>query len=145
MSQEYNIQAAAKLTGLTDHVLRAWEKRYKIIEPKRNKAGHRVYLEEDIYKLKLLNKLCQEGQSISSLTNKKVKDLEIMCAKLNIDYKNLNQVADNPEKAKELLTYLLMALEAYKLDAISHQMSQLPEILSKRDLSLGIVAPLIRP
>lgn len=62
---KYNIKAVSALTGIQPGTLRAWERRYEILEPVRNQAGHRLYTEEQIRKLKWLSKKVQQGMTIS--------------------------------------------------------------------------------
>ncbi|WP_147804813.1 MerR family transcriptional regulator [Alkalicoccus halolimnae] len=55
---KYNIKAVSNLLGIHAGTLRAWERRYKIIEPIRNEAGHRLYSDEHIRILKwIVNKV----------------------------------------------------------------------------------------
>ncbi|HHY71646.1 MAG TPA: MerR family transcriptional regulator [Bacillus bacterium] len=62
---KYNMKAVSKLLGIQPGTLRAWERRYKMIAPNRNEAGHRLYSERHIIILKwLLNKI-NEGFTIS--------------------------------------------------------------------------------
>ena len=39
----YTIKEAAARTGLTIPVLRAWERRYRVVAPTRTPGGYRVY------------------------------------------------------------------------------------------------------
>ncbi|MDN4527357.1 MerR family transcriptional regulator [Fictibacillus fluitans] len=66
-SQEgkYNIKAVSKMLGIQAGTLRAWERRYSIIEPKRNEAGHRLYTDEHIYIIKWLMNKIKHGFTIS--------------------------------------------------------------------------------
>jgi methanogenic corrinoid protein MtbC1 len=67
----------ARRTGLSPDVLRAWEKRYKAIVPRRH-AGRRVFTDEDVERLLLLRKATLGGRRISevaSLTNKQLEAL----------------------------------------------------------------------
>lgn len=61
----YNVKAVSKLLGIQPGTLRAWERRYKIIAPKRNEAGHRIYSEEHIDILKWLMNKVDQGFTIS--------------------------------------------------------------------------------
>ena len=45
------IGVVAKRTGITLHVLRAWERRYGVVEPERSGGGTRLYSTGDIAKL----------------------------------------------------------------------------------------------
>lgn len=62
---KYNIKAVSALTGIQPGTLRAWERRYDILEPVRNPAGHRLYTDEHIHKLKWLAEKVQKGLTIS--------------------------------------------------------------------------------
>jgi len=44
----YSIREAAEMTELQPHVLRYWETEFKELSPKKNRAGNRVYREQDI-------------------------------------------------------------------------------------------------
>jgi MerR family transcriptional regulator, light-induced transcriptional regulator len=61
----YNLKAVMKETGLTAETLRAWERRYGLVKPKRSPGGHRLYSFRDIQTLKWLVQRQQEGMSIS--------------------------------------------------------------------------------
>ncbi|BBO71962.1 hypothetical protein DSCA_58920 [Desulfosarcina alkanivorans] len=54
-------------TGLSVHVLRAWERRYRAVTPKRSAGGRRLYTQSDIDRLVLLKRVIQKGQSISHI------------------------------------------------------------------------------
>jgi DNA-binding transcriptional MerR regulator len=68
---KYNIKAVSNMLGIQPGTLRAWERRYQIIAPKRNEAGHRLYTEEHVKILRwLLSKVNQGftiGQAVSLL------------------------------------------------------------------------------
>lgn len=55
------IKEAATRTGLSPDTLRAWERRYGVIEPARTAAGYRLYSDADIEKLLAMQCLIDEG------------------------------------------------------------------------------------
>jgi DNA-binding transcriptional MerR regulator len=63
----YGIGAVAKLTGLTDHTIRVWERRYGAVVAERAPNGRRVYAPEDVEKLGLLKRLTDQGLSIGQI------------------------------------------------------------------------------
>ena len=67
MTNSYSIQAAAERTGLTPHVIRAWERRYKAIEPERSVGRHRLYSEDEIQRLSMLRRAVEAGHSIGRI------------------------------------------------------------------------------
>jgi DNA-binding transcriptional MerR regulator len=60
----YNLKAVCKQTGLNPATLRAWERRYGLIIPKRSEGGHRLYTRHDVELLKWLVDRQKEGLSI---------------------------------------------------------------------------------
>lgn len=70
----------SKLTGISTHALRVWEKRYAAVVPARTPAGGRLYSDEDVRRLKLLKRLTDSGHSISGIANLEVDDLVEMAS-----------------------------------------------------------------
>ena len=66
---KYRIGAVCRLTGLSQHVLRVWEKRYGVVEPMRSDTDRRLYRESDIARLNLLKTLVDLGQAIGSIAD----------------------------------------------------------------------------
>ena len=67
MGASYSIQAVAERTGLTPHVIRAWERRYRAIEPERSAGRHRLYSDAEIERLQLLRRAVESGRSIGQI------------------------------------------------------------------------------
>jgi DNA-binding transcriptional MerR regulator/methylmalonyl-CoA mutase cobalamin-binding subunit len=61
------IKVVVRRTGLSAHVLRIWEKRYRAVAPKRTGTNRRLYSEEQIERLNLLRTLTQAGHSIGQV------------------------------------------------------------------------------
>ncbi len=64
---EYSIAAVSKLTGVSCHALRVWERRYGFPAPIRSASGHRRYGHEQVVLLRNLAKLACSGHSIGEL------------------------------------------------------------------------------
>lgn len=60
----YRIKRVAHLTGINPATLRAWERRYQLLTPRRSAAGYRLYSDEDISILSRIKRLIDEGLSI---------------------------------------------------------------------------------
>ena len=71
----YGIGAVAKLTGLTDHTIRVWERRYGAVVAQRAANGRRVYSPEDVEKLGLLKRLTDQGLSIGQIAGDTIEAL----------------------------------------------------------------------
>lgn len=66
----YAIREVSEITGIKPVTLRAWQRRYGLIQPERTESGHRMYTEANIEKIKLIQSWLVKGVSIG-----KVKDL----------------------------------------------------------------------
>ena len=74
----YRIKTVASVTGLSPELLRAWERRHGVVQPRRSRGGYREYSEQDMEKLRLLHQLTTRGYSIGELANLSISDLEEM-------------------------------------------------------------------
>jgi methanogenic corrinoid protein MtbC1 len=61
----YNMKAVSTMVGVLPGTIRAWERRYQMIEPIRNEAGHRLYSDEHVHTLKWLASKVKSGFTIS--------------------------------------------------------------------------------
>lgn len=63
----YPMRLVTKLTGLTSDTIRAWERRYKAIEPQRTSGNTRQFSADDVRRLTLLKEVTDLGHPISSV------------------------------------------------------------------------------
>jgi MerR family transcriptional regulator, light-induced transcriptional regulator len=59
----YTIKQAARLTGVPEASLRAWERRYAVVVPQRNASGYRVYDEAALAIVSTMRRLVDDGWS----------------------------------------------------------------------------------
>ncbi len=71
----YTIRYVAQRTGLTPHVIRAWENRYRAVVPLRSPTNRRLYSEDDVRRLKTLKRLTDAGHTISRVAGLTPSDL----------------------------------------------------------------------
>jgi len=72
---KYKMGTIARLTGLNAALLRAWERRYDLLEPERTEGGHRLYTEEDLQVLLQVKERIDEGASIGEVARQGRRDL----------------------------------------------------------------------
>jgi len=82
-SGQYGIGAVARLTGLTDHTIRVWERRYGAVVADRAPNGRRIYTLRDVEKLGLLKQLTDSGISIGTIANNDIEDLRERAEQIN--------------------------------------------------------------
>ncbi len=75
---QHSVRVVARRTGLTPDLLRAWERRYRVVEPTRSAGGQRNYSDADIERLQLLVKVTAAGRPIgqvAALGNAELREL----------------------------------------------------------------------
>ena len=75
-SAQYLISTVSKRSGVKSDLVRAWERRYQAVTPTRTSGGHRVYTDQDIARLKLLNQATNNGHSISQIARFSLDELK---------------------------------------------------------------------
>lgn len=63
----YRMNRFSKLTGLTPHVIRAWERRHHLVKPERGANRYRLYTDEDVVLFRYLKGEIEKGHSIGEL------------------------------------------------------------------------------
>lgn len=56
----YSIGEVSDLVGHEPHVLRYWEQEFDVLSPRKNRAGRRVYTEDDIEVVKQIRRLLKD-------------------------------------------------------------------------------------
>ena len=64
---KHGIKTVANQTGLTQFIIRAWEKRYDVVTPLRTETNRRLYSDADILRLTLLRLATEAGHSIGRI------------------------------------------------------------------------------
>jgi DNA-binding transcriptional MerR regulator len=127
----YPLRTAVRLTGLSPDLLRAWERRYGVVEPVRTPGGTRRYSAADLERLRLVKAAVDAGHRIGQIARLDLNELRRRGAAARAPE------AGNLEPILEALEQLESA-EVRRL--LSLQLSALGPVRFARDL----VLPLIR-
>ncbi len=142
----FNIHIASQLSGVATATIRAWEKRYQVLDPSRAENGHRLYSETDIEKLSLLHVLTQAGLPIGKIARQSADHLrELVKEQTSHDPAELflqRRVQD--VDSGKLRSAILLALSMYKLDIITHELDKAKKLLGPRDFVFEMILPLFR-
>lgn len=139
------IRVVAKRTGITLHVLRAWERRYRVVEPGRTNGGQRLYSDADIERLKLLRDAVASGRAISQVARLSDGELAELVAQDRASGVAV-AVAAEPATETELGRYLnacLQAAERMDDDALHRVLLRALVSLRPLDFIDGLVEPLL--
>lgn len=154
-NEHYSVKTICQLTGLNEHTLRAWERRYQVVTPERMDNGRRVYSLDDLEKLKLITLLVRKGFLIGNIATSAIAEL---CNLVN-DAKpipgeealSLGRAADYLEKLKAHLNeYDLLnlhsllqraraehGLKAFLLDIVLPLVNELSEGVARGSFGIG--------
>lgn len=71
----HSMGVVVQRTGLTSHVIRAWERRYEAVQPARTDGGQRLYTDGQVLRLRLLKRATEGGHAISTVASRSTADL----------------------------------------------------------------------
>lgn len=118
----YAIREVAELTGIKPVTLRAWQRRYNIIQPQRTEKGHRLYTSDNIEQIRTIQGWLAQGVAIGKvkllLDSEHVaepteSDVDSQLEEVQVTLSALAQL--NRQKVESTLS---MVLKEYPLDII---------------------------
>ena len=124
------VRLVANRTGLSPHVLRAWERRYGVVAPHRSQGGQRLYSDQDVERLRRLRLLTAKGHSISRIATLSLPELERLEAEAPPAPAMVPDGAVASSAAAELVAEALRAVR--ELDA-----DELQGVLQRAAVTLG--------
>ncbi len=152
MSSAYPIRAVSKLTGIPEDTLRAWERRYQAVTPRRLGRG-RVYSDKEVQRLMLLKETVSQGHSIGQIARASDNQLRMLLQKsddlfLKTGNKKQTSSRDIPaapgDEGPELAP-MLSAIESYDYQRAERELSRLAAAApSPRQLVHKLGLPLMR-
>jgi DNA-binding transcriptional MerR regulator/methylmalonyl-CoA mutase cobalamin-binding subunit len=83
-TKKFSMKAASRMTGLTPHAIRAWERRYRAVTPGRDSNNRRFYSESDIERLALLQRATGAGHPISQVAGYSKDELRELVDAMNV-------------------------------------------------------------
>jgi DNA-binding transcriptional MerR regulator/methylmalonyl-CoA mutase cobalamin-binding subunit len=137
------ISVVVRRTGLTQDVLRAWEKRYGAVVPLRTPTGRRLYTEDQVARLRLLKQLVDGGRRISDVAE---LDLDHLRALADEDASEAVVSPATPVRrsASGFLTSALDAVERLDRHALEQALDGALVALSRPRLRGEVLVPLIQ-
>jgi methanogenic corrinoid protein MtbC1 len=142
VSARHTIAVVSRRTGISQLLLRAWERRYEAVDPERTPTGRRLYSDSDIKKLSLLNTLTNQGHRIGDIASLSIPELEHLLAE---------EVAAAPEPAPlpgestvdEILGAALQAVEDMDEQRLEGLLVRASVVLSRPALRRNLLHPLM--
>ncbi|MBD3225050.1 MAG: MerR family transcriptional regulator [Caldithrix sp.] len=144
--KRYPIKVVSRKTGLSLHVIRAWEKRYQVVHPQRTDSNRRLYSDGDVHKLHLLKQATDSGYSIGNIAHLSIDSLEELIGYGQKSVSQYNQVHNTNSPNTEPIYFLEEALRAVRqFDAgkLEYQLLQASVVLSQPILIEQVIVPLV--
>ncbi len=132
----YSIKAVAEATGLTVETLRAWERRYGVIVPKRGAGGHRLYTTHDVSRLRRLHETTARGHPIGKIAHLSNDAL----GRLLSDH----PAGGHDAAAQALVERILAAVSKYRLAECDQGMAMAFALMPPFEAVRGVLAPALR-
>ena len=76
----FSIRVTSRMTGLSPHTLRMWERRYGFPEPARTDAKARRYSKTDVERLRLIAKTLEHGYRPGEVVDRSIDELQSLVA-----------------------------------------------------------------
>jgi methanogenic corrinoid protein MtbC1 len=143
----HSIAVVSRRTGITQLVLRAWERRYAAVTPSRTPTGRRKYTDHDVQKLTLLKYLTDAGHRIGDVAHLGLSELEGL-------YRDIQPTVGSPAvpvedsgqpaAPAELLQEALVAVENLDSRDLEAVLNKALVDLSKPDLRKYLLVPLMQ-
>ncbi len=124
----YEIHEVAELTGLAPARLRAWERRYEVVRPRRMANGYRAYTADQVALLRAFARLIEAGARIGDLATQPSE--EVLAA------------AAVPAPDNSPQTALLEAIRAFDREALEGLVAQQLGLLGLHAFASEVVLPL---
>lgn len=91
IKQNFSIKDLESLSGIKAHTIRMWEKRYKVLEPKRTETNIRTYGVNGLQKILNIAFLNENGYKISRISKMSDKDIGDLVQRITTSKSNTNR------------------------------------------------------
>jgi DNA-binding transcriptional MerR regulator/methylmalonyl-CoA mutase cobalamin-binding subunit len=136
----HSIQAVARQTGLSPHVIRVWERRYGAVKPVRTDANRRNYSDRDVSRLVLLHQATQAGHSIGQIARLPDERLAQLASAVPAPVAGRVAALDDVDQLVQQALGAVTRLDAAGLQAL---LSRASLGLGQRGLLQRLIVPLI--
>ncbi|GMV16468.1 MAG: MerR family transcriptional regulator [Polyangiaceae bacterium] len=134
----HRIGAVARLTGISTHALRVWERRYGTLKPQRSDGGDRLYSDGDVQRLRMIKRLLGLGHGIGDVARLPAPELAKL---LSLHDEPKSEPA--PEPALALVERYLEHIERLDLALAEQTLAGAALALPRRELIDQVLVPLL--
>lgn len=140
----HSIAVVSRRTGLSQLVLRAWERRYGVVAPGRTDSGRRRYSDLDVERLSLLGRLTAADHRIGDVANLPLADLRQLVGELQIPatVRPIGAIPA-PVDAAAHLGQAMQAVAALDPAALENVLTRASLVLGRTALRQELIQPLL--
>lgn len=142
---KHPIRVVALRTGLSPDLIRAWEKRYAAVKPKRSDTARRLYSDEDIERFRLLQLACEGGRRIGDIADLSDAELKTLVQSdvKHADVKPTRLSPSEPSSISVLRARLMKAVRDHNPTELDNVLLEASRALSVPMLMESVIAPLL--
>lgn len=133
----FGIGAVSQMTGIDEHTLRVWERRYGFPHPERSSGGTRLYTDADIYRLRLIRRALARGHRPREVVGKDVASMEAL-----VGQQEPTALAVPPASSDDI-ALILAALKRDDVDAVRAGLRKLAILHGPRGFVVHVAQPLL--
>ena len=132
----YTIGTVAQLTGVSPITLRAWERRYDLIEPVRKDSGHRLYTRKHIDQINRITSLTSQGIRISQIRPEMLKSPEMA-----EEESDSPRQRDHWDEARDSMVAAIVDFDEDRLEVVYNDALAIAPI---EEVTRRLITPLLR-
>ena len=150
------IAVVAERTGLSQDVLRVWERRYRTVDPKRTSDGRRLYSDADIARLRLLHAATNAGRSIRQVAGlstgelARIADEDAAARQLRATTRDRSQATnerstnERPDDANAVIDHALAIAATLEATELEHVLRRAAARFGLTSFIEDVATPLLR-
>lgn len=139
----YPIKVVSRQTGISQYVIRAWEKRYGVVTPVRTDTNRRLYTADDIHRLSLLKHAVDHDYSIGTVAGFSTEKLESLLAMVSPATLNKAEDSTLPQDPQDFYNRSLQAVFDFNSADLEDALIQASLTFSQPVLIEQVVMPLL--
>jgi DNA-binding transcriptional MerR regulator/methylmalonyl-CoA mutase cobalamin-binding subunit len=136
----HRIAAVARATGVSEHLLRMWERRYGGLSTHRSTGGYRLFSDDDVDRVRVLKSLVDRGFAIGDVATLSEGELAALGRASTAE---ATGARPNEATREAVCAHVLAAIERLDAQEAERALAAAAATMSPFDLAHHIVAPLL--
>jgi MerR family transcriptional regulator, light-induced transcriptional regulator len=142
-TSHHSMKTVARLTGLSPHLIRIWEKRYNAVSPRRTASNRRCYSDDEVERLNLLRQATAVGHSIGNIATLPLERLKALVAKAELSQPDLSPTGRSPASpAQAFHDSCVAAVKRFDAHLLNETLQKAVVALGHQGLLRQVIGPL---